>query len=153
MDYVQYSRLGSDQQNSFVLVFAPDEPIVDGIMQFARAEGVRAARLSAIGGFSKAVLGYFSREHLSYEHVAVDEQVELLSLIGDIATKDGERLLHAHVVVGHRDGHTTGGHLISATVWPTVELFADVYSTPIVKKQRAELGIATIELDSSDQRH
>ena len=118
-------------------------------MEFARAEGVRAARLTAIGGFSSAVLGYFSRERRSYEHIAVDEQVELLSFLGDIATKDDEPLLHAHVVVGHRDGRTTGGHLIGATVWPTVELFADVYSDPIVKKQRAELGIATIDIDSN----
>lgn len=146
---MNYSRLGSDYQNTFVLVFAPNEAIIDGIMEFARAEDVRAARLTAIGGFSKAVLGYFSRDRLSYEHIPIDEQVELLSFIGDIATKDGAPLLHAHVVVGHRDGRTTGGHLIAATVWPTVELFADVYSDPIVKKQRAELGIATIDIDSN----
>ena len=150
---MNYSRLRSDSQNAFVLVLAPDESIVDGIMEFARTEGVRAARLTAIGGFAKAVLGYFSRDRLSYEHIPIDEQVELLSFVGDITTKDGEPLLHAHVVVGHRDGHTTGGHLIAATVWPTVELFADVYSDPIVKKQRAELGIATIEIDSNGREY
>ncbi|HEX4156272.1 MAG TPA: PPC domain-containing DNA-binding protein [Acidobacteriaceae bacterium] len=40
------------------------------------------------------------------------EQVELLSLSGDEAVKDGEPQVHAHVVVGRRDGTAHGGHLL-----------------------------------------
>jgi hypothetical protein len=39
----------------------------------------------------------------------LDEQVELLSLIGDIALRDGEPQAHADVVVGRSDGTATVG--------------------------------------------
>ena len=42
----------------------------------------------------------------------MSEQVEVLSLIGDVALKDGEPKVHAHVVVGRSDGSTRGGHLM-----------------------------------------
>ena len=50
------------------------------------------------------------------------EQVEVLSLIGDVALKDGEPKVHAHVVVGRSDGSTRGGHLMEAHVRPTLEV-------------------------------
>lgn len=52
----------------------------------------------------------------------LEERVELLSLIGDVALKDGEPQIHAHLVVGRADGTAHGGHLLSATVRPTCEL-------------------------------
>lgn len=49
------------------------------------------------------------------------EQVEVFSLIGDVALQDGKPKIHAHCVVGRRDG-STRGHLIEAYVRPTLEL-------------------------------
>jgi predicted DNA-binding protein with PD1-like motif len=144
---MKYLRLGSGQGQTFVLVFDTGDEVVGEIKRFAQAEDVRAARLTGIGGFSQAELGYYRREILSYESIPITEQVELLSLIGNITVKDSEPLLHAHAVVGHRGGGTSGGHLIAATVWPTLELFVEVYSTELVKRQRPELGIATIDLE------
>jgi predicted DNA-binding protein with PD1-like motif len=144
---MKYLRLGSGQGQTFVLVFDTGDEVVGEIKRFAQAEDVRAARLTGIGGFSQAELGYYRREILSYESIPITEQVELLSLIGNITVKDSEPLLHAHAVVSHRGGGTSGGHLIAATVWPTLELFVEVYSTELVKRQRPELGIATIDLE------
>jgi hypothetical protein len=143
---MKYLRLGSGQGQTFVLVFDTGDEVVSEIKRFAQAEEVRAARLTGVGGFSQAELGYFRRDVLSYESIPVTEQVELLSLIGNITVKDSEPLLHAHAIVGHRGGGTSGGHLIAATVWPTLELFVDVYPTELLKRQRRELGIATIDL-------
>lgn len=57
-----------------------------------------------------------------YLKIPVREQVEVLSLIGDIAlTKDGPQM-HAHIDIGSRDGTARGGHLLDARVWPTLEV-------------------------------
>ena len=53
--------------------------------------------------------------------IVLDERLEVLSLVGDIALKDGEPSLHAHVVVGSRDGSARRGHLLGARVRPTLE--------------------------------
>jgi uncharacterized protein len=72
---------------------------------------------------SNAELGWFNRETKKYETaVKLQEQVELLSLIGDVVLKDSEPQFHAHLVIGRKDGTAHGGHLLSATVRPTCEI-------------------------------
>jgi predicted DNA-binding protein with PD1-like motif len=39
-----------------------------------------------------------------------------------VALADGEPKIHAHVVVGRRDGTALGGHLLDARVRPTLEV-------------------------------
>jgi predicted DNA-binding protein with PD1-like motif len=51
--------------------------------------------------------------------VVLDEQVELLSLAGDVALKDSNPQVHAHLIIGKSDGTAHGGHLIEAHVRPT----------------------------------
>ena len=88
----------------------------------AKENGLSAARFTAIGAFSDATLGYFDMEKKEYEEIPVDEQVEVLSLVGDIALFEGEPKLHAHAVLGRSDGTTRGGHLLGAHVQPTLEV-------------------------------
>jgi hypothetical protein len=61
-----------------------------------------------------------------YERTRIDEQAEVLSLVGDIARKDGEPKLHVHAVLGKRDATAVGGHLLEAHVRPTLEVVAVV---------------------------
>ena len=106
---------------------------------------------AASGAISTAVLvalAALNHDTKKYEAFPVKQQVELLSLVGDIALRDGAPLLHAHAVVGHRDGSVAGGHLIMGRVWPTLELFVDVYPYQLVKLLEADVGIATMDLEA-----
>jgi predicted DNA-binding protein with PD1-like motif len=68
-------------------------------------------------------LGFFELTRKNYKEIAIEEQVELMSLVGNIARDDkGEPKLHAHVVVGKSDGTAHGGHLLEAHVQPTLEV-------------------------------
>jgi hypothetical protein len=78
--------------------------------------------------------------------VELAEQVELLSLVGDVALKDGEPQVHAHAVVGKRDGTAHGGHLVEATVRPTCELVLTESPAHLQKQVDAESGIALIRV-------
>lgn len=78
--------------------------------------------MTAIGALESATLGYFDWESKAHERIAVNEQVEVLSLIGDIALDGDQPQVHAHVVLGRRDGSTVGGHLLQTTVRPTLEV-------------------------------
>lgn len=79
-------------------------------------------RVTAVGGFQEAEVGWFDREKGGYRHIPVREQVEVLSLVGNVAARDGEPVLHVHAVLGRPDGSTLGGHLLSARVRPTLEV-------------------------------
>ena len=74
---------------TFILVFETGDELAKGLSQFATEQGLSAARFTAVGALSSARLGWFSWESKKYEpSVILDEQLELLSLIGDVALKD-----------------------------------------------------------------
>jgi predicted DNA-binding protein with PD1-like motif len=57
--------------------------------------------------------------------------------------------LHAHVVLGLRSGETRGGHLLEATVRPTLEAVFRASPARLRKTFRPEFGLALIDLDAS----
>jgi len=109
-------------EKTFALVFDPGDEVMEELTNFAKENGLSAARFTAIGAFSDATLGYFDMEKKEYKKIPVDEQVEVLSLVGDVALFEGEPKLHAHAVLGRSDGTTRGGHLLGAHVQPTLEV-------------------------------
>lgn len=115
-----------------------DEAIVS-LETFANENCVGAAHFKAIGAFEKATIAYWNRSSAAYEKIEIDEQVEVLSMIGDIGrTENGDVKIHAHVVLGRRDCSTIGGHLMSGVVFPTLELFASVYDDELLRKTDKE---------------
>src|SRR5579884_3921358 len=95
---------------TYVLVFSHRETVMEPLLSFLRDNRISGARLTGIGALQSVTLGYFNWESKEYEQHTIDEQVELLSLAGDVALHDDEPQVHAHVVVGHRDMHASGGH-------------------------------------------
>jgi uncharacterized protein len=75
-----------------------------------------------------------------------EEQVEVLSLVGDVALKDGAPQVHAHVVVGKSDGTAHGGHILQAHVWPTLEVVLAESPKHLRRKTDAETGLAVIDV-------
>jgi predicted DNA-binding protein with PD1-like motif len=54
--------------------------------------------------------------------IPIDEQVEVLTMAGDITLEDDQPKIHAHVVLGKADATAHGGHLIEGYVRPTLEV-------------------------------
>jgi uncharacterized protein len=82
--------------------------------KFASEQGLAASHFTAIGAFKEVMLGYFNCDEKQYEKIPVHEQVEVLSLVGDITVNDSKPNIHAHVVLGRQDGSTRGVHLIES---------------------------------------
>ncbi|MBU8861712.1 MULTISPECIES: PPC domain-containing DNA-binding protein [unclassified Micromonospora] len=120
-----------------------DEPVT-AIGDALRRHDLRAGRVTAVGGFREAEVGWFDREQGDYRHIPVREQVEVLSLVGDVAARDGEPALHVHAVLGRSDGSTVGGHLLWARVWPTLEVIVTEVTPELAKRVDPETGLALI---------
>jgi uncharacterized protein len=139
-------------QTTYLLVFDPEEEVVEGLTRFAREHDVAAAHLTAIGALRQATLGFFEIERKEYRKVPIDEQVELLSMTGNIALDDKEQpKLHAHVVLGKRDGSTVGGHLLEGRVRPTLEVVLVESPPHLRRRERPEIGLALIDLRSAGE--
>jgi uncharacterized protein len=134
-------------ERTFVLILDSGEEAFAAITKFASREKLCGASLAALGAFERAAVGWFDIDSKKYRKIPVDEQCELLSAIGDIAEDDdGDASLHLHVVLGLSDGSTKGGHLLEATVRPTMEV--TIVETPVHlrRKMRPDLGIALISI-------
>jgi len=118
-----------------------------GLKEFASEQKLASASFKAIGALSSVKLGWLNWETKQYEQsVSLDEQVELLSLIGDVALKDGEPQVHAHAVIGKRDGTAHGGHLLQAHIRPTCEVVLTESPAHLKKEFNPSAGIALIKL-------
>ena len=100
--------------------------------------------------FSDVKLGFFDRVRKDYEPIPIAEQVEVLTLAGDIAMKDGEPQVHAHVVVGEADGTAWGGHLLEGHVWPTLEVVLVESPAELRRTLDKETGLALIRIEPDE---
>jgi predicted DNA-binding protein with PD1-like motif len=143
--------LNSQGEKTFALIFDKGDEVIGGLTDFARREGVLAAHFTAIGAFSSATLGYFDRERKDYKRIPIDEQVEVLALVGNIAiVKDtGEPKVHAHDVVGTADGAARGGHILEARVWPTLEVVVVEEPEYLRRTDDPETGLALLNAPAS----
>jgi predicted DNA-binding protein with PD1-like motif len=135
---------------TYVVVCDPGDEAVAALEQFARAERLEASQLTAVGAFERATVGWFDRAARQYRRIPVDEQCEVLSLIGDVAEGQDGPILHVHVVLGLSDGTTRGGHLLEGQVFPTLEVVVTETPAELRKVMRPDLGIALIDLDRSE---
>jgi predicted DNA-binding protein with PD1-like motif len=133
-------------EKTFVLIFDTGDEAMASLAEFARRQNLGASHFTAIGAFREVTLGYFDWESKKYKRIAVNEQVEVLSLIGDVALQDGEPKVHAHVVLGRSDGSTRGGHLLDARVRPTLEVILVESPAHLRKQLDEESGLALISL-------
>lgn len=140
------SKLVNENAKIYVLVFESGNEVVEGLTNFAKKAGISAASITAIGAFSDVDLGYFSIEEKDYKKIPVREQVEVLSLIGDISLYNDQPKLHAHVIVGKADGTAHGGHLLSAHVRPTLEVILTELPIYLHREMDTESGIPLIKL-------
>jgi uncharacterized protein len=92
------------------------------------------------------VLGYFQWETKQYKRIPVEEQVEVLSLLGDVAVGDRGPPVHLHAVLGKADGSVVGGHLIEAYVRPTLEVILIQPPSYLRKRKDPETGLALIDI-------
>lgn len=145
---MKFQNLGQGEEKTFALIFDKGDEFATALTDFAKKQRITGSHFTAIGAFSDATLGYFDRERKNYRKIQIDEQVEVLSLIGDIALKDGAPHIHAHVVVGMSDGTARGGHLLSAHVWPTLEVLLSESPRHLRRKTDKETGLALIDLDA-----
>jgi hypothetical protein len=135
---------------TYVLVADPHEDAVEALGALAESEQLDAAQITAVGAFARATVGWFDREKKEYREVPVDEQCEVLSLVGDIARGPDGPAVHMHAVLGLSDGHVRGGHLLKAEVWPTLEVVVRESPVTLRKTDHPEIGLALIDLERSD---
>jgi predicted DNA-binding protein with PD1-like motif len=129
----------------YSIIFYKDDEVLSGLTDFAIAHKVSDAHFTAIGAVSGATVAWLDLPKKMYHRIAVKQQVEVVSLIGDIAVFNGAPVVHMHTVLSKADGSTIGGHVFELVTNPTVEVFMTVNKTPLAKKADEVSGMKLID--------
>jgi uncharacterized protein len=141
--------LNADPPVTYAVVLDTGDEVAGELGRFVKENEIEAASITAIGAFRNAVLGYFDWPSKQYKKIAVDEQVEVLSLLGDVAVADEGPSLHLHAVLGKADGSVVGGHLLEAHVRPTLEVILIQPPSYLCKIRDPVTGLPLIALTAS----
>ncbi len=140
--------IDNNGQKTFALILDSGDEAIESITKFAEENNLNASQFTAIGAFSSVVTGFFDFSIKDYRKNKIAEQVEVLSLTGDIATHEGKPKVHAHIVVGKADGTAHGGHLLEGYAHPALEVILTESPAHLRRKMDDSIGIALIDLES-----
>ena len=135
-----------DETRVWIAVLKEGEEAKQSLLNLAKSEKIGNASFVALGAFEWATVAYFDWQQKKYKDIPIQEQVEVITLVGDIIPDErGEPSLHAHVVLGRSDGSTRGGHLQEGHVRPTLEITITEMPAHLTRRKHPELGLALIE--------
>jgi len=109
----------------------PDEDLIDAIKVLVKEYDIKGGLINAIGAFKKFTIGYFDLNTKEYNLKTFEEDVELISCMGNISYKDGEPIIHIHISVGKGDYNLNGGHLSQPSI---ISITAEVFIYEINQK-------------------
>jgi predicted DNA-binding protein with PD1-like motif len=120
----------------------PGEDVLETIEAVASEYGVKSGHITLIGAISGAKLGYFHLEANEYRDFTVDEDVEVVSCMGNISTLNGKPMVHAHMIVSDEEGRCFGGHLMKGcTVSVTIELVLTETTADLTRARDERTGL------------
>jgi uncharacterized protein len=143
---MRFKLLDDTGQKTFAVILDTGDEAMASLLAFAKQHHITAAHFTAIGAFSAAVLGYFDWEKKDYSRIPVGEQVEVVSLIGDVALEKDQPKVHAHAVIGKRGGTAMAGHLLEGHVRPTLEITLIESPEYLRREFDPRAGIALIKI-------
>ena len=121
------------------------EEILTELKKIALAEKIRLGQVSALGAVGDFTVGVFHTAEKQYHANRFTGDWEIVSLTGSITQMNGEFYAHLHMSAGGTDGAVVGGHLNSATVSATCELFITVLDGTVERRISPEIGLNLFE--------
>ena len=122
------------------------EEVVETLRSFAAERGMGSGVVWGIGGIENVVLGYYDLGKKTYLKKELPGRLELVALMGNISTVEGEVFIHPHAVVSGPDMVARAGHLFSATVAITAEIYLWGSQSTITRSRDDIVGLNTLDL-------
>jgi predicted DNA-binding protein with PD1-like motif len=138
-----YTKKGT----GFVLRLEQGDDILKTLRQFAEAKKLHAAFFEGIGSLYKARLGHYDfQDTKTYKYETFDEDLEILSLSGNVSTMNQHALPHAHATLGRRDFTVIGGHLEEGSLANMVEINLAKLPGKLEKAKDTNVGLNLLQL-------
>ena len=88
-----------------------DEFLLEKLMEIVKKEKITLGYITGIGALQNLNFSFYLQNEKKYVTKAINKNVEVLNLTGNISIKDGEPFVHCHITVADENGNSYGGHL------------------------------------------
>ena len=133
-------------KNKYIIRIDKGEEIVETLTQFCKDNNIKLGSIQGIGATNKATIGFFETKTKEYHSKEFTGDFEIVSLVGNVSTMDGETYLHLHINISDKEHKSFGGHLNSAVVSATCEIFIDLADGEVDREFDEEIGLNLIKL-------
>ena len=124
----------------YVMRLDPGEEIVEQLTALVERENVRLGSVSALGAAGDVTIGIFNTREKQYHSRRYQGDYEISALVGNVSRKEGEPYLHLPVT-----GEVHAGHLTSAVISATLELFLQVWDGDVDRRFSDTVGLNLFE--------
>ena len=121
--------------------YDPGEEVLSSLTTFCSERSIFAGTFSGIGAAKEVVLSYYNLPHKQYQDTTINEDVEIVSLLGNIATMDGKVVVHCHGSFGDSEYTPKAGHVKKLIVSATCEITVQVLQGKLERAYDEKTGL------------
>lgn len=130
----------------FLLVLRQGDNVIDRLEKLAARENLPSASFVGIGFLREVTFGFYDFGKKSFLPKTFNE-VEITTLTGSIAWKDGKPSIHAHAAVSGRDFQAVGGHVLAGEVGTgSAEITVIVHDKQLQRALDPQLGVNILDV-------
>jgi hypothetical protein len=127
--------------NKYIVRLNVGEDIVESVKKFAQEENIRFGTVTGIGAINKAKIGLFNTETKEYQSTILEEDMEIISLAGNITEMNGEPYIHLHIALANSEHNVKAGHLNMAVISATGEIIIEAIDGYVDREFDDDIGL------------
>ena len=127
--------------NKYIVRLNVGEEIVESVKKFAQEENIRFGTVTGIGAINKAKIGLFNTETKEYQSTILEEDMEIISLAGNITEMNGEPYIHLHIALANSEHNVKAGHLNMAVISATGEIIIEAIDGYVDREFDDDIGL------------
>jgi predicted DNA-binding protein with PD1-like motif len=108
-----------------IIRFDQGDEVIAKLLEYCNSEHIEAAYFTGLGACATVTLAYYDLEKKKYVDKKF-EDLEIVSLTGNVAKLAKDTIIHAHGVFGDKHYQTVGGHIKELIVSATCEVHLSI---------------------------
>ena len=138
-------KILKDEPNLAILRIDPGEELVETVQDFCKEKNIHSGWVNALGSCAKLQLAYYNLDTKEYETKDFNERLEITTITGNIALKDGEPFLHIHGTFSDGEMKVIGGHVNSCVISATGEVVIHIGEGDMIRLHDEDTGLFLLQ--------
>lgn len=148
---------GSTHAKTHIIALTEGEELIQTMIDFCAKMNIEAGFFQGVGAVSSCIIAHYNIKTKRYRTQIFNQPLEIVSLQGNIAKKDGKPYIHCHGAFADSTMLVYGGHVKEAIISATGEIIIRESEHELTRKPDERTGLnlldSTKEQDITFPKH